>query len=62
MRAGLHRYQVASAYLVASHDVVTLADLFIGHPEFVRDRAFYQGGVGDQPLLDHVFTERAIDE
>lgn len=59
--AGYIGSTIASACLDASHEVVILDDLSAGRREFVRDLPFYEGDVGDQTLLNQVFTEHASD-
>jgi UDP-glucose 4-epimerase len=59
--AGYIGSTIASACLDAGHEVVLLDDLSAGRREFVRDLPFYEGDVGDQTLLNQVFTEHAID-
>lgn len=59
--AGYIGSTIASACLDAGHEVVILDDLSAGRREFVRDLPFYEGDVGDQTLLNQVFTEHAID-
>ena len=59
--AGYIGSTIASACLDASHEVVILDDLSAGRREFARDLPFYEGDVGDQTLLNRVFTEHAID-
>ncbi|MEA5054157.1 MAG: UDP-glucose 4-epimerase GalE [Propionicimonas sp.] len=59
--AGYIGSTIASACLDAGHEVVVLDDLSAGRSEFVRDRPFYKGDIGDETLLDQVFTEHAID-
>lgn len=59
--AGYIGSTIASACLDAGHEVVILDDLSAGRREFVRDLPFYEGDVGDQTLLNQVFTQHAID-
>lgn len=59
--AGYIGSTVGSACEEAGHEVVVLDDLSAGRREFVRDRAFYEGDVADQDLLDKVFSEHEID-
>lgn len=59
--AGYIGSTVASACLDAGHEVVVLDDLSAGRAEFVRDRTFYRGSIGDDALLDRILGEQAID-
>ncbi|GAA2183744.1 UDP-glucose 4-epimerase GalE [Brooklawnia cerclae] len=59
--AGYIGSTVASACLDAGHEVVVIDDLSAGRAEFVRDRVFYRGDIGDEELLDRVLGEQAID-
>lgn len=55
--AGFIGSTVASACLDAGITPVVLDDLSTGRAEFVTDRYFYRGDVGDGELLDRVFAE-----
>jgi UDP-glucose 4-epimerase len=55
--AGFIGSTVASACLDAGITPVVLDNLSTGRAEFVRDRIFYQGDVGDSRLVDKIFAE-----
>lgn len=59
--AGFIGSTVASACRDAGHEVIILDDFSTGRREFLLDRRFYEGDVGDRELLDQVFTENEID-
>lgn len=59
--AGYIGSTVASACEDAGHEVVILDDFSTGRREFVRERTVYEGDIGDDALLDRIFTEQTID-
>jgi UDP-glucose 4-epimerase len=59
--AGYIGSHMLAALLDAGYGVVTLDDLSRGHRELVPGGAFVQGGCGDAPTLDRLFTEHRID-
>ncbi len=59
--AGYIGSHMLAALLDAGYGIVTLDDLSRGHRELVPGGAFVQGGCGDAPSLDRLFTEHRID-
>lgn len=59
--AGFIGSTIGSACQDAGHEVVVLDDFSTGRREFIRDRALYEGDLGDRALLDQIFTEHQID-
>jgi UDP-glucose 4-epimerase len=55
--AGFIGATVASACLDAGITPVILDNLSTGRAEFVRDRIFYHGDIGDGPLVDKIFAD-----
>lgn len=60
--AGYIGSHVSWQLIEAGHEVVVLDNLEMGHRWALHERAkFYEGNVGDEALLEKVFTENKID-
>lgn len=55
--AGYIGSTIASAYLDAGVTPIVVDNLVTGRSEFTTDRIFYEGDLGDDHLLDTIFTE-----
>ena len=55
--AGFIGSTVSSACLDAGHEVVIVDNLSKGRVEYVKGREFYEGSVGDQGLIERIFSE-----
>lgn len=59
--AGYIGSHTVAEVLEHGQDVVVLDDLRLGHRQAVPIKRFYQGSVGDEQMLDRVFSENRIE-
>lgn len=59
--AGYIGSTIATALEQAGHVPVILDNLIKGRREFVGDRAFYEGDIGDRALLERIVAEQQVD-